>query len=52
LAERESLSGATDGANLINSLKNRQQVEINAAQVEHLVRLHFCRRTADPSWWT
>jgi hypothetical protein len=35
LAERESLSGATHGADLINGLKNRQEVEINPAQIEH-----------------
>ena len=35
LAECEAISGATDGAKLVDGLEDRQQVEIKAAQVEH-----------------
>jgi hypothetical protein len=35
LAEREPICRTTDGAELINGLKDRQQVEIKASQVEH-----------------
>ena len=35
LAECEVISGATDGAELVNGLKDGQQVEIKAAQIEH-----------------
>jgi hypothetical protein len=34
LAERQVISGTTDGAELVNGLKNCQQVEIKAAQIE------------------
>src|SRR5262249_3881596 len=35
LAEREAIRGATDSADLVNGLEDRQQVQIKAAQVEH-----------------
>ena len=35
LAERQVISGSTDGAELVNGLEDRQQVEIKAAQIEH-----------------
>src|SRR6516162_1520731 len=35
LAEREAIGGSTDAADLVDRLKDRQQVEIKAAQVEH-----------------
>ena len=35
LAEREAVGGSTDGAELVNGLKDRQEVEIEAGQVEH-----------------
>src|SRR4051794_3540912 len=35
LAERQVISGTTDGAVLVNSLENGQQVEVKAAQIEH-----------------
>jgi hypothetical protein len=35
LAERKVISGTTDGTSLVNGLKDRQQVEVKAAQIEH-----------------
>ena len=35
LAERKAISGATDSAELVDGLKDRQQVEVEAAQIEH-----------------
>jgi hypothetical protein len=35
LAEREAISGTTDATDLVVGLKDRQQVEVKAAQVEY-----------------
>ena len=35
LTERQVISGSADGTELINGLKDRQQVEVKAAQIEH-----------------
>jgi hypothetical protein len=35
LTERQVISGTADGAELVNGLKDRQQVEVKAAQIEH-----------------
>ena len=35
LTERETIGGSSDAAMFVNSLEDRQQIEINAAQVEH-----------------
>ena len=42
LAERQEISGTTDGAELVNGLKNREQVEVKATKVEHVLAI---------SWW-
>ena len=41
LAERQAISGTTDGAELVNGLKDRQQVEVKAAQIEQGAPLDF-----------
>ena len=41
LTERQVISGTTDGAELVNGLKDRQQVEVKAAQIEHWRALDF-----------
>ncbi len=41
LAERQAISGTTDGAELVNGLKNGQQVEVKAAQIEQGAPLYF-----------
>jgi hypothetical protein len=38
LAECKTVSGATDGAKLVDDLEDRQQVQIKAAQIEHGAR--------------
>jgi hypothetical protein len=35
LAEGEAISGATDRAKFVDGLKDRQEIEIKAAQIKH-----------------
>jgi tRNA(Ile)-lysidine synthase TilS/MesJ len=41
LAEREAISSGTDATYLVDRLKDRQQVEVKAAQIEHGALLDF-----------
>ena len=41
MAECKTISGATDGASLVNGLKDREQVEVKAAQIEQGAPLYF-----------